>query len=351
MTETVAGLVARHGHGDQELKPLLAVRDLRVEFHLRRGVATAVAGLSYELHRSETLAIVGESGSGKTVAAQAVLGVLTTPPARVTNGQVLLAGQDMLKMTEPQRRRIRGEKIALIAQNSSLNPVFSVGWQIAEPFRVHRGMSSRDALARAAELLDRVGIPAARSRLKDYPHEFSGGMRQRASIAMAMALEPDVLIADEPTTALDVTVQAQIMVLLQQMQDETGMGIVLITHDLGLVSEWADRLLVMYAGRECETGAVEEVLARSAHPYTRGLTASIPHAHQKKGRLEPIPGSPPDLMSPAPGCAFAPRCAWALDRCHAERPELRSVGAGRASSCHRIDELLTIREQEGQHHV
>ena len=351
MTNTLNGVTVRRDDASQTAAALLEVRDLRVEFQLRRGVVTAVSGLSYELDRGETLAIVGESGSGKTVAAQAVLGILSSPPARVAGGQVLLNGSDLLSMSEWEKRRIRGEDIALIAQNSSLNPVFSVGWQVAEPFRVHRGMSHRASLIKAAELLDRVGIPAARSRLKDYPHEFSGGMRQRVSIAMAMALEPDVLIADEPTTALDVTIQVQIMALLKQMQDETGMGVVLITHDLGVVSEWADRLMVMYAGRECETGTVEEVLAGSAHPYTRGLMASIPRARHKEGRLSPIPGSPPDLMKLVPGCPFAPRCHWAIDRCLVERPALQPVGPGRVSSCHRAEELLHAPVEEHQDHA
>jgi oligopeptide transport system ATP-binding protein len=350
MSNTVISESTRRDDGVESPQALLEVRDLRVEFHLRRAVVTAVSGLSYELHRGETLAIVGESGSGKTVAAQAVLGVLTTPPARVAGGQVLLNGSDLLRLPEPELRRIRGENISLIAQNSSLNPVFSVGWQIAEPFRIHRGMSHRDSLAQAAELLDRVGIPAAKSRLKDYPHEFSGGMRQRASIAMAMALKPDVLIADEPTTALDVTIQVQIMTLLKEMQDETGMGIVLITHDLGLVSEWADRLLVMYAGRECETGTVEEVMARPAHPYTRGLIRSIPSAREKKGRLTPIHGSPPDLMQLMPGCSFAPRCSMAVDRCLVERPELQLVAPGRESGCHRADEIMHGPTEESRDH-
>ena len=332
-------------------RPALEVRDLKVEFQLRRGVVTAVDGLSYHVHRGETLAIVGESGSGKTVAAQAVLGVLPSPPATVAAGSVLLLGQDLLTLAESGRRRMRGENLALIAQNSSLNPVFSVGWQVAEPFRTHRGMSHGDALARAAELLDRVGIPAAKSRLKDYPHEFSGGMRQRASIAMAMALEPDVLIADEPTTALDVTIQAQIMSLLGQMQDETGMGMVLITHDLGLVSESADRILVMYAGRECETGGAEQVIASPAHPYTRGLMESIPQPRHKRARLSPIPGSPPDLMRPSSGCAFAPRCSFAEERCATERPELTAVMAGRQSSCWRSEAVLEHSKQEDHLHV
>jgi oligopeptide transport system ATP-binding protein len=318
---------------------LLEVRDLQVEFRLRTGVVRAVAGLSYSLDKGETLAIVGESGSGKSVAAHAVLGVLTTPPAFVTGGTVLLQGRNLLAMSEPERRRLRGDEIAMVAQNASLNPVFSVGWQIAELFRVHRGMSGRAAMKRAAELMDGVGIPSAKQRVDDYPHQFSGGMRQRVGIAMAMALEPAVLIADEPTTALDVTVQAQIMALLADMQEQTGMGLILITHDLGLVSEAADRLVVMYAGRECETGSVEEVFRKPGHPYTRGLMKSIPHMDQKQARLEPIGGSPADLMNVPPGCPFHPRCPFAQVRCRTDALQLHDIGPGRTSSCHRVHDI------------
>lgn len=322
--------------------PLLEVKDLRVEFRLRSGVVPAVVGLSYYINEGETLAIVGESGSGKSVAAHAVLGVLTTPPAFVTGGTARLSGDDLLAMSEPDRRRLRGEKIAMVAQNASLNPVFSVGWQIAEPFRIHRGMSHKSALLRAAELMERVGIPSARQRVNDYPHQFSGGMRQRVSIAMAMALEPVVLIADEPTTALDVTVQAQIMALLAEMQSQTGMGLILITHDLGLVSESADRLVVMYAGRECETGSIEEVFRRPGHPYTLGLMKSIPDIYEKKARLQPISGSPPDLMSVPPGCPFHPRCQFAQPYCSSEAIKLHEIGVGRMSSCHRSAHVLDV---------
>jgi oligopeptide transport system ATP-binding protein len=319
---------------------LLAVEDLHVEFRLRRGVVNAVAGLSYSIETGETLAIVGESGSGKSVSAHAVLGVLTTPPAYVTNGSVRLRGQELLTLSDAERRLLRGNTIATVAQNSSLNPVFSVGWQVAEPFRIHRGASRREALQHAAELMDRVGIPSAHRRVRDYPHQFSGGMRQRISIAMAMALEPEILIADEPTTALDVTVQAQIMALLKEMQDQTGMALILITHDLGLVSEVADRVVVMYAGRECETGPIEDIFMRPGHPYTAGLMQSIPEVTSKQHRLRPIPGSPPDLMNVPAGCPFHPRCGIADDACTTGPTVLRSIGPARASSCRRTQEMV-----------
>jgi oligopeptide transport system ATP-binding protein len=321
---------------------LLQVRDLQVEFRLRTGVVRAVSGLSYSVGQGETLAIVGESGSGKSVAAQAVLGVLASPPAYVTGGTVHLQGRNLLTMSEHERRRLRGDELAMVAQNASLNPVFSVGWQIAELFRVHRGTRRREAMKLAAELMDRVGIPSARQRVDDYPHQFSGGMRQRVAIAMAMALEPAVLIADEPTTALDVTVQAQIMALLAEMQEQSGMALILITHDLGLVSEAADRVVVMYAGRECETGGVEEVFRGPRHPYTRGLLNSIPHLDRKQARLEPIGGIPPDLMNVPPGCPFHPRCPNAQARCRTDAPQLHEIGPGRMSSCHRVDEIWEV---------
>jgi oligopeptide transport system ATP-binding protein len=319
--------------------PLLEVDGLCVEFRLRRGVVRAVDGLSYDLHQGETLAIVGESGSGKTVAAYAVMGVLTTPPASVTAGTVKLRGRDILGIPESEHRRLRGAEIAMVAQNASLNPVFPVGWQIGEPLRVHLGMSRRAARARAVELMDRVGIPSAKSRVDHYPHQFSGGMRQRVSIAMAMALDPAVLIADEPTTALDVTVQAQIMRLLADVQAETGMALVLITHDLGLVSESADRVVVMYAGRECETGTTEEVFTSSRHPYTLGLMQSVPGIGAKRERLAQIGGAPPDLMNVPSGCAFHPRCAMAVDYCVTRPTVMHDIGSHRGSSCHRHEEV------------
>ncbi|WP_345041097.1 ABC transporter ATP-binding protein [Georgenia daeguensis] len=325
---------------------LLEVRDLRVDLHLRRGTVKAVAGLSYHVGRHETLAIVGESGSGKSVAAHAVLGVLNELPVHEIHGSVRLSGTELLTMPERERRAVRGDRLSLISQNSSLNPVFTVGWQVGEPFRVHRGMSQAQSLKHAAELLDRVGIPSASTRVNDYPHQFSGGQRQRASIAMALALEPDVLIADEPTTALDVTIQAQIMELLTELKDENGMGLILITHDLGLVAEAADRVVVMYAGREVETGTAEEIFTSPAHPYTRGLLRSIPDVSHKRDRLHPIKGSPPDLMRPPSGCPFHPRCEWASELCSTELPPAQPLGPGRAASCHRLEEVAGVSHRD-----
>jgi oligopeptide transport system ATP-binding protein len=331
--------VLRTEEADKDGAPVLEVNNLCVEFRLRTGVVSAVSSLTYSLHSGETLAIVGESGSGKSVGARAVLG-LNPPSAKVTAGSALLKGEDLLSMKEARRRQLRGEEIAMVAQNSSLNPVFSVGWQIAEAFRVHRGSSRREGFVHAAELLDRVGIPGGKKRVNDYPYEFSGGMRQRVSIAMAMALEPSVLIADEPTTALDVTVQAQIMTLLEEMRRQTGMGLILITHDLGLVAENADRVVVMYAGTACETGEIEEVFTRPGHPYTLGLMSSVPDIYDKVTRLKPIVGSPPDLMKIPSGCPFHVRCEYAQPRCEVTLPTLHEIAPGRQSGCHRSDDIL-----------
>jgi len=317
-------------------RPLLAVRDLRVEYRTSYGLTNAVNGLSYSVNRGETLAILGESGSGKSVAARAVLGIIESPPGYVTGGEVLFADVDLLTLSRKEMRRIRGERIAIIFQDAltALNPVFTVGFQIAEMFRVHRGLSHKDAWARAVELLDRVRIPNARNRIGDYPHQFSGGMRQRVMIAMAIALEPDLLIADEPTTALDVTVQAQIMALLAELRHDLGMGLVLITHDLGVVAEVADHAVVMYAGRGVEYGSIEAVYESPAHPYTRALMRSIPRADQKGGRLAAIDGSPPNLSAIPAGCEFHPRCPLAKDICATDRPDAFEVADGRLSACH-----------------
>ncbi|HEY7591542.1 MAG TPA: ABC transporter ATP-binding protein [Actinophytocola sp.] len=323
--------------------PLLRVRDLRVEFRTSYGLTNAVNGLSYSVDRGETLAILGESGSGKSVAARAVLGIIESPPGYVTGGEVLFDDRDLLTLSRKQLRRIRGERIAIIFQDAltALNPVFTVGFQIAEMFRVHRGMSQSDATARAIELLDRVRIPNARNRVHDYPHQFSGGMRQRVMIAMAIALEPDLLIADEPTTALDVTVQAQIMALLAELRHDLGMGLVLITHDLGVVAEVADQAVVMYAGRGIEYAAIEDLYDSPAHPYTRALMRSIPRADQKGGRLEAISGSPPNLSAIPAGCEFHPRCPLATDLCARERPDVVEFAPGRLSACHFGAEVLS----------
>ena len=317
--------------------PLLEVVDLQVEFRTREGVAKAVHGMNFTLGQGETIAILGESGSGKSVTAQAIMGILDSPPGFVTGGQVLFRGTDLLALKERDRRRYRGQRIAMVFQDalSALNPVYKVGYQIGEMFTAHRGMSKKDARLKAIELMDRVRIPGAKDRVDDYPHQFSGGMRQRIMIAMAIALDPDILIADEPTTALDVTVQAQIMDLLAELQRENNTGLMLITHDLGVVAEVADKVAVMYAGRVVEQAPVQEVYAAPAHPYTRGLIDSIPRLDSKGEVLYAIKGIPPNLTAIPPGCAFNPRCARAQDVCRDDpEPPLVQVAAGRTSACH-----------------
>jgi oligopeptide transport system ATP-binding protein len=322
--------------------PLLEVDNLQVEFRTRDGVAKAVNGVSFSLDEGETLAILGESGSGKSVTALAVMGILDSPPGFVTGGAVRFRGQDLLSMPEEERRAFRGRNIAMVFQDalSALNPVFPVGWQIGEMFRVHEGMSKKDARTRVIELMERVRIPAARERIDDYPHQFSGGMRQRIMIAMSIALDPDVLIADEPTTALDVTVQAQIMELLRDLQRERKMGLILITHDLGVVADVADKISVMYAGRIMEKAVVGEIYARPSHPYTKGLLESIPRVDLKGQDLAAIRGLPPSLTRIPPGCEFNPRCPYAQDICREKRPALLEVVPGRFSACHFAQEVL-----------
>ncbi|MEV5931703.1 ABC transporter ATP-binding protein [Streptomyces sp. NPDC052079] len=321
---------------------LLEVRDLHVEFHTRDGVAKAVNGVSYGVEAGETLAVLGESGSGKSVTAQAVMGILDMPPGRITGGEVVFRGRDLLRLKEDERRRIRGAELAMIFQDalSSLNPVLSVGDQLGEMFTVHRGMSRKEARAKAVELMDRVRIPAARERVRQYPHQFSGGMRQRIMIAMALALEPALIIADEPTTALDVTVQAQIMDLLAELRREYRMGLVLITHDLGVVADVADRIAVMYAGRIVESAPVHDIYKAPAHPYTRGLLESIPRLDREGQELYAIRGLPPNLMHIPPGCAFHPRCPLARDICRTQEPPLYEVSGTRGSACHFWTECL-----------
>ncbi|GAA2159081.1 ABC transporter ATP-binding protein [Pedococcus bigeumensis] len=321
---------------------LLEVENLHVEFHTADGVAKAINGVNFDLFEGQTLAILGESGSGKSVTAQAIMGILDMPPAVIPQGQIRYCGQDLLTMPAEQRRRTRGPEISMVFQDalSSLNPVFPVGWQIAEMFRVHRGMNKSDALERAIKLMQRVQIPAAKERVRAYPHQFSGGMRQRIMIAMAIALDPAVLIADEPTTALDVTVQAQIMALLQELQEERQMGLILITHDLGVVADVADKIAVMYAGRIVERADVFDLYRQPGHPYTKGLLESIPRLDQKGQQLAAIGGLPPNLMRIPPGCAFNPRCKYAQDVCREERPALLEVAPGRESACHFAEEVL-----------
>ncbi|MFD1659343.1 ABC transporter ATP-binding protein [Streptomyces caeni] len=325
---------------------LLEVRDLHVEFRTRDGIARAVGGVGCTVDAGETLAVLGESGCGKSVTAQAVMGILDTPPGRITRGEVLFQGRDLLTLKEEERRRIRGARMAMIFQDalSALNPVLTVGDQLGEMFVVHRGMSRKDARARAVDLMDRVRIPAAAQRVRDYPHQFSGGMRQRIMIAMALALEPALIIADEPTTALDVTVQAQVMDLLGELRREYRMGLVLITHDLGVVADVADRIAVMYAGRIVESAPVHDIYKAPAHPYTRGLLDSVPRLDRKGRRLTAIKGQPPNLVAIPPGCAFHPRCPLARDVCRTDVPPLYEVSEGRVSACHFWRECLHGRD-------
>ncbi|MFI5663030.1 ABC transporter ATP-binding protein [Streptomyces sp. NPDC051684] len=315
----------------------LSVRDLRVQFSTEDGAVKAVDGLSFDLERGKTLGIVGESGSGKSVTNLTVLGL--HPKKNTTiDGEILLDGKELLTATEPELEKLRGNKMAMVFQDSltALSPYYTVGRQIAEPFRKHTGASKKEGRDRAIEMLEKVGIPQPKQRVDDYPHQFSGGMRQRAMIAMSLACNPELLIADEPTTALDVTVQAQILDLLKDLQQEFGSAIIMITHDLGVVANMADDLLVMYAGRAVERGSVREVLKQPQHPYTWGLLGSMPRLTSDIDEpLLPIPGSPPSLLNPPSGCPFHPRCAFtdkvSGDRCSGERPALP---AGRGSACH-----------------
>ena len=330
---------------------ILEVDDLRVSFATAHGRVTAVRGVSLDVGQGEVLGVVGESGSGKTVTMLATLGLL--PPNAAVTGSVTFRGTELLGMPGPELRRIRGARIAMVFQDpvTSLNPVYTIGHQIAEAIRVHhREVGRREARRRAVELLDRVGIPRADRRVDDYPHQFSGGMCQRAMIAMAISNGPDLLIADEPTTALDVTIQAQILDLLRALQAETGMGIVLVSHDLGVVAGLADRVVVMYAGQVVERGPVEDVFYDSRHPYTRGLLAALPRLDAGgRRRLTPIEGTQPSLLALPPGCVFAPRCPRVQDVCRDSDPELLAVGA-LESACHFRDELPAVERvsAEGQ---
>jgi peptide/nickel transport system ATP-binding protein len=321
---------------------LLELEGLHVEFRTRDGVAHVLNGVSCHVDAGETLALLGESGSGKSVTAQAIMGILDIPPAAVRAGRILFEGCDLLTLPERERRAVRGQGIAMVFQDalSALNPVFTVGWQIGEALRVRAGLDRKAAARRAIDLMERVKIPDAAARVHDYPHQFSGGMRQRVMIAMALALDPKVLIADEPTTALDVTVQAQIMDLLLELKNERGMALILITHDLGVVAQVADRIAVMYAGRIVEQASVHDLYPRPAHPYTRALLQSMPRQHRTDQPLTTIQGLPPNLLRIPPGCPFNPRCPIALDLCREVIPPLTTLEGGRLSACHRTREVL-----------
>jgi len=320
---------------------VLRVRNLSVAFTGSGPDIPAVREVDISVGRGEFVALLGESGSGKSVTARAIMG-LGDEYSRVTAGELRLGDVDLLTLNEEGRRRLRGERIALVLQDalSALNPVMTIGDQIGELFRVHRRASRRQARARAVDLLGLVGIPAPSRRVDDYPHQFSGGMRQRILIAMAIALDPELLIADEPTTALDVTVQAQILDLLGSLRDQLGMGILLITHDLGVVMEVADHVSVMYAGRIVESGSADTVFAHPAHPYTEALLRSVPQAAQRGSDLLTIPGSPPSPARVPRGCSFHPRCHLAVDACATTRPPLVEVAIGRRAACLRSEELI-----------
>ena len=321
------------------MPPLLEIEDLKTQFFTRDGVVRAVDGVSYSVGAGETLAVVGESGCGKSVTALSVLRLIPSPPGRIVAGAIRFQGRDLLALGEAEMRDIRGNEISMIFQEpmTSLNPVLTVGRQIGEALRLHQGLDAGAATARAVEMLRLVRIPEPERRVGQYPHELSGGMRQRVMIAMALACNPKLLIADEPTTALDVTIQAQILDLMRELKTKIGAAIVLITHDLGVVAEMAERVVVMYAGRKVEEAPVAELFRQPYHPYTRGLLASVPRLGSTlegaQRRLAEIPGVVPSLREEIQGCAFAPRCAFATERCRREAPSLEAQGQGRLVAC------------------
>ena len=320
----------------------LQVRGLSVSFPTRQGLVCAVRDVDLDVQRGELLALLGESGSGKSVTARALMGLHQGTGAEVSADSLQVAGRDLLHTSADQLRRLRGATVSMVFQDalSALNPVLSIGDQIGELYRQHQGLPRKQARLRAIEMLELVGIPAARTRIGDYPHQFSGGMRQRLLIAMAIALEPELLIADEPTTALDVTVQAQILELLDRLRHDLDMGVLLITHDLGVVCEVADSVAVMYAGRIVERASADALFDRPAHPYTSALLTSIPQAGAVGSELPVIKGSPPRPMALPTGCSFHPRCAWAVEECRVTRPELMPVGINRTAACLRAEEVI-----------
>jgi oligopeptide/dipeptide ABC transporter ATP-binding protein len=326
-------------------EPLLSIRDLVVEFTTEDGIVQAVDGVSYDLYPGETLGIVGESGSGKSVSTMSILGLIPQPPGRIVRGEAIFQGKDLLKASKKNLRRIRGKDMAMVFQDpmTSLNPVLKIGFQIGEAIKTHNpGVKNDVVKRRAIDMLKLVGVPNPERRVDQYPHEFSGGMRQRAMIAMAIANEPSVLIADEPTTALDVTIQAQILEVLKKAQEETHAATILITHDLGLIAELADRVIVMYAGKVVEIGDVSTIFASPRHPYTIGLMDSLPKLTAEEEWLRPIPGQPPSLISRPPGCPFHPRCflSQGRARCREEEPPLREIDeAAHLTACHFAEEL------------
>ncbi len=321
---------------------LLEVKDLKTYFFTRDGVVKAVDGVSYELNEGETLGLVGESGCGKSVSALSVMRLIPDPPGKIVNGEILLDGEDILKVGMEDMREIRGAKIAMVFQEpmTSLNPVLTVERQLTETLELHMGMSKSESKRESVDLLTRVGIPDPETRVKQYPHQFSGGMRQRVMIAIALSCNPRLIIADEPTTALDVTIQAQILDLMKALTTEFGVALIVITHNLGVVARYADRVNIMYAGKVIERGEAREIYANPRHPYTVGLLRSVPRLDlPRQARLDPIEGQPPDLINLPQGCSFRERCRWAIDKCAIDTPELVEIGGGHLSACFRAEEL------------
>lgn len=326
------------------MAPILDVRNLVTRFYTEDGVVHAVNGISYTLDEGESMAIVGESGSGKSVGVMSIMGLIPSPPGKVEAGEVWYGGRDLVKLSQEELRQLRGSEIAMIFQDpmTSLNPVLTVGLQLTESLELHMNMSNAQAKERAVEMLQLVGIPNAADRLDDYPHQFSGGQRQRLMIAMALSCNPSILIADEPTTALDVTIQAQIIELVQRLQKELGMAIIWITHDLGVVAGMVQKLAVMYAGFIVEYGSVHDLYKNTSHPYTLGLLNSIPKVDAKERiRLTSIEGLPPDLLIEPKHCPFAPRCTFAVEQCWAENPSLITISPNHGSACWRWEEVLS----------
>ena len=317
-------------------EPLLQIKDLRTHFFTEDGVVKAVDGVTYDIQPGEILGLVGESGCGKSVSALSVLRLIPNPPGKIVSGEIIFEGEDILKMDEDEVRHIRGNKIGMIFQEpmTSLNPVLTIGRQLTETLELHLKMDKQASGQRAVELLELVGIPEAKSRINDYPHQFSGGMRQRVMIAMALSCNPKLLLADEPTTALDVTIQAQILEVLTRLTRELGTAVIIITHNLGVVARYADRVNVMYAGKIIESTTALELYAKPRHPYTLGLLKSVPRLDEaRKLKLDPIEGMPPDLIHLGAGCPFRPRCRFAVDRCAAENPPLLAVGDNHTAAC------------------
>ncbi len=331
--------------------PLVQVKNLRTKFFVEKREAVAVSDVSFDIYPGEMLGIVGESGSGKSVTALSIMRLIPDPPGRIDGGEVLFGGRDLLKLSFKEMRKVRGKDIAMIFQEpmTSLNPVFTIGRQVSESLIQHEGLSKKEALQRAVEVLSQVGIPDAARRLKHYPHQFSGGMRQRVMIAMALICQPALLIADEPTTALDVTIQAQILDLMQDLQKRReGASILLITHDLAVIAETCDRVIVMYGGKIQEVAPVEALFDDPQHPYTKGLLGSIPHAQDKGQPLEAIPGMVPSIFDYPPGCRFQSRCAHVMDRCRSEEPQLQTYRSGHQVRCHLLDQELDREQDEKQ---